>query len=58
MLLEIDLDFCVYVRENERERGTKKIILFGFRLWCCWILCLVSKKVQDGEENKRNSRLK
>ena len=46
MLLEIDLDFCVYVRENERKRGAKKIILFGFR------------KCKDGEENKRNSRLK
>ena len=46
MLLEIDLDFCVYVRENKRKRGAKKIILFGFKLWCCWILCLVSKKVQ------------
>ena len=54
--IENRLDFSVCVWESERDREVEKFILFGFRLWGCWLFCLVSQKVQDGKENKRNSR--
>ena len=55
-IIENRLDLCVCVCESEWDREAEKFNSFGFRLWCCWLLCLVSQKVQDGKENKRNLR--
>jgi len=55
-IIENRLDFSVCVCESEWDREAKKFILFGFRLWCCWLLRSVSEKAQDGKEDKRNSR--
>ena len=57
MLLEIDLDFCVCVRENEKVRQRILYYLvsdYGVVGYCIWYL----RKCKDGKENKRNSRLK